>query len=171
MKRLPRGFTVLEILMTFVIIGILATLGIVGFREIVQNNRAVTLSNSFIASLAYARSEAIQRASPVTVCAAANNNLLACGNNGDWTNGWIVFLDPNGDGTIANNTDRLKVHEALEPGTQFNAPVSRITYNSAGFLTTNASVFNIAAANCTGNNARQITVTTTGRTDIVQTSC
>lgn len=171
MKKSSRAFTAIEILITLVIVGIIATLGIMGFRETIQNNRAVTINNEFIASLAYARSEAIQRASPVSVCAAANNNLQACGSNNDWTNGWIIFLDPNGTGAITNNANRLKVHEALESGTQFNSASAVITYNSAGFVTTGTSIFNIAATNCTGNNGRRLTITNTGRTDIVETPC
>ena len=171
MFKLFRAFTIVEILIALIIAGILVVIGITGFREVMQNNKAVTISNELIASLAYARSEAIQQASSVSICAAANSNLLACGSNNDWTNGWIIFLDPNNTGVLTNVANRLKVHEALEQGTQITSNAARVTYNSAGFIISGAGVMNIIATGCTGNNGRQLTLTSTGRTDIVQTAC
>lgn len=166
-----KAFTIFEIVITLIIVGILAVIGMTGFREIVQNSRAVTLSNEFIASLAFARSEAIKRASSVTICPAANANALACGNNSNWTNGWIIFLDNNNSGTISNRASRLKVQDALETGTQITTTIARITYNSAGFTTTGTGIVNLTAPGCTGTNGRQITISNSGRTDIVEIGC
>jgi len=166
-----KGFTIFEIFITLIIVGILAVISITGFREIIQNNRAVTLSNEFIASLAFARSEAIKRASTVTVCPATNANALSCGNNGDWSNGWIIFVDTSNSGTIANSSNRLKVHDALQTGTLVTTTISRITYNSAGFATSGTGAVNLTAPGCTGTNGRQVTISSSGRTDVVEIGC
>ena len=153
------------------IVGILALIGITGFREIVQNSRAVTLSNEFISAVAFARSEAIKRSTNVSVCPAANANGLACGNSGNWSNGWIVFVDSDNDGTINNTTDRLKVHDPLENGTQVTTTIARITYNSAGFASSGTGAINLTAPGCTGTNGRQVTINSSGRTDVVEIGC
>tara|TARA_Y100000815_G_C13298289_1_gene483582 strand:+ start:884 stop:1399 length:516 start_codon:yes stop_codon:yes gene_type:complete len=166
-----RAFTSIEILITLIIVGILTTVGIIGFREVIQNNKAVTTSNALVASFAYARSEAIQQASLVSICPAANSNLLSCASNGNWANGWIIFLDPTNTGTISDTDNILKVHQALELGTQVNSNLTRFTFNASGFLISGVDTVNISASGCTGNNGRQLTLTSTGRTDIVQSAC
>jgi Tfp pilus assembly protein FimT len=105
------------------------------------------------------------------MCAAANNNLLACGSNNDWANGWIIFTDPNNTGTVPNTANRLKVHDSLDTGSQITTTSARVTYNAAGYAISGAGVFNLTATGCLGNNGRQLTITNYGRTDIVNTGC
>jgi type IV fimbrial biogenesis protein FimT len=171
MRKNTFGFTLFEIVISFVILSILSLLGIMGFRDLVQNNKAVTMSNAFIGTLAFARSEAIKRGSTVSVCPAANPNFQACGDNTQWTNGWIVYVDLSNNGTIASPADRLRLQSALPAGSIFTTNINRITYNSAGFVTNGTGIFNLSAQDCLGNNGRQITINNTGRTDVVETNC
>ncbi len=165
------GFTAIEVLMVMIIVAVLAAVGIPSYRELVQNMRAVTLSTDFNTALAYARSEAVKRGEFVTICPAANATFNACGNNANWTNGWIVFVDPNDDGTIASPNDRLRTQDALQQGTTFNTTQNRITYASTGFLTAGAGTYTMSAPDCIGTHGRLVTITNTGRANVADIAC
>lgn len=166
-----RGITAIEMMVTIIIVSVLAAIAFPSYQDLMQNYRARTLSTEFSSTLAYVRSEAIKRGQTVTICSTGNNNFTTCGAAADWQNGWIVFVDPNSDGIIANNADRLKIKEALGAGTTFNTAQSRVSFNSRGFLASGASTFNLSAPNCTGNHGRQFNISNTGRIAITQVSC
>ena len=165
------GVTFMEALVTVIIVSILAAVAFPSYEYLVQNYRARTLSTDFSTSLSFTRSEAIKRGTTVTMCAASNNTFTTCGANTAWTNGWIIFVDPNDDGAIANATDRLQVQEALNPTATFVANQARVTFNSRGFLTSGAATFTASAPGCSGNHGRQFTISNVGRVAITQIAC
>lgn len=75
-----RGFTLIELMVTLVVIVILATLAVPSFRGFIANQQVKTASYDLLAALNYARSEAIKRNADVTLAAV----------DGDWTKGWEV---------------------------------------------------------------------------------
>jgi len=84
------GFTMIELIVTMTIAGILMALAVPAFNTFIQNQRLTTAANSLVLSLNLARSEALKRdlATGVTVCASADG--LNC-NGASWTQGWIVI--------------------------------------------------------------------------------
>jgi type IV fimbrial biogenesis protein FimT len=76
-----------------------------------RRNRLVTYSNDVIATINLARSEAIRRGAPVAVCHSGDGTTCS----GTWSDGWIVFVDANGDGDKAADPDDpiLRTHGAL----------------------------------------------------------
>jgi len=165
------GFTLIELMVTLVVGAILLMIAVPSYWTFVQNNRAAALANSFVAAFHYARSESVKRGEPVSICASANATQTACGNAGNWGNGWLIFTDPNGDGAIASTNDRLKVHEALATGASITTAIAVVTYAGAGFVTAGSGAFALAATDCTGDNGRTVTIFATGRVSTVQTSC
>lgn len=165
------GITLIEMLITMIVVGILAGIAFPSYQNLVQSYRARDLSTAFTSSLALARTEAVKRGEPVTICAAGDANFTSCGNNTNWTDGWIVFVDPNNDGVIANATDRIKTQEATAPGTVFNTGQSRVTFNSRGASTTGVISIVLNASNCTGNHGRQIDITPIGRVLVTEIPC
>jgi len=166
-----KAFTLVELMITLVVAAILTAAAVPAYRAIVQNNRAVTLSHAFATVFHYARSEAIKRGSPVTICSSANTAQTACGNATNWGNGWLVFVDPDGNGVLAASTDRLRVQEALPNGTSITTALARITFDGSGFVTGGTGTFTLAASGCAGNHGRSMAVSNTGRVSVTATSC
>jgi type IV fimbrial biogenesis protein FimT len=95
MKSRHSGFTLFELLVALAMVGILVGLAAPSFRDFGTNTRVVTTHNDLVGAFAYARSEAIRRNSPVTVCsssATATDRYEKCATTG-WGNGWLVFTD------------------------------------------------------------------------------
>lgn len=105
------GFSLVELMATLAVAAILMTVAVPGFTTLIQNNRMTTTLNDFVSDLALARSEAIKRGSRVTLCKSADGQT--CTNANDWTQGWIVFPDPNNNATVDGGETLLRIHEAV----------------------------------------------------------
>ncbi len=99
------GFTLVELAITLLIIGILATWAVPAIRGMYMNNRMVGATNSLMADLIYARSEAVKRNSGVSVCASSDQ--ATCSGSSNWSAGWIVFTDSGRDGAVTSGTDKV----------------------------------------------------------------
>jgi prepilin-type N-terminal cleavage/methylation domain-containing protein len=95
-----RGFTMVEVLVVMTISAILLALAIPSFERLLRTNRVSSATNSMLAALDLARSEAIRRSGVVTVCRSTNADAPnpACSSaaaggyaDNDWASGWIVF--------------------------------------------------------------------------------
>ena len=61
MKHPPRGFTLIELMVTLAVAAILLAVGVPGLRNILLSNRLATTANDVVVALNLARSEAIKR--------------------------------------------------------------------------------------------------------------
>lgn len=131
------GFTLIELMFTLVLAAIIAVLAVPSFNTTIANNRMVTKVNEMVTSLTLGRSEAIKRASTVTVCKSTNGT--SCATSGAWTQGWMVFVDANGDGVVDAGDIVLQVYQGSPGALTVNgdgAAGNRITFNSRGFVST-----------------------------------
>ena len=62
-----RGFTLIELMVTLVVFGILLTVGVPAFREFTMTNAMAARVNAFVSDLTYVRNEAIKRNGQPTV--------------------------------------------------------------------------------------------------------
>lgn len=90
-----RGFTLIELMVTLTVLAIVLGLAAPSLASLLASNRISTQTNEFIGALNLARSEAVRRGQPVTLLAAADN----------YSQGWTVFPDANGNGAAASATD------------------------------------------------------------------
>ncbi len=132
MPRFPRGFTLIELLITIAVAAILLTVAIPSFRDFLLNSRMTTQTNEFVLALAYAKSEAVKRGITVTVCSRAND--AACAGNTTWDDGWLVFVDNDGGGTINGADLVLQIRAPLEGGNTLRAgALQRVIFQNNGF--------------------------------------
>jgi len=95
--RRQTGFTLYELMITLLVVGVILSLGIPNLTEFTQNSRLTGASNDLLSSFQLARSEAARSKSNITICASDNSLDPAANCGGTWDDGWIVFIDTNGD--------------------------------------------------------------------------
>ncbi len=100
MKNAQTGFTLLELMLVLTIAGIILGFGVPAMGDFIRNARITGAANDVMASLHYARSEAIKRRQAVTVCTSADPLIADPGCDATTVlTGWIVFVDANQNGT------------------------------------------------------------------------
>jgi type IV fimbrial biogenesis protein FimT len=119
-KRTQTGFTLYELLITFLIVGTVLAYGIPNFAEFTKNSRMTSSANDLHAAFQMARSEAARSKTNITICASANSMLAGADCGGTWDQGFIVFVDENNDRARAGDTETvLRAQPAAEKGVIF----------------------------------------------------
>jgi type IV fimbrial biogenesis protein FimT len=116
-KRTQTGFTLYELLITFLIVGTVLAYGIPNFAAFTANSRMTSSANDLHAAFHMARSEAARTKTSITICASANSMDAGADCGGTWDQGFIVFVDENNDRARAGATETvLRSHPAAEKG-------------------------------------------------------
>ncbi|WP_082576607.1 GspH/FimT family pseudopilin [Lysobacter sp. Root604] len=102
------GFSLMELLVVLTIIAVLMGLAFPSFIESLRANRLASTTNLTLATLAYARNEALRAKSGSTVCPRGADGT-SCGK--DWNAGLLVWTDDDRDQTF----DAAEVRRTLEP--------------------------------------------------------
>ncbi|MCF6202979.1 MAG: GspH/FimT family pseudopilin [Methylococcaceae bacterium] len=134
------GFTLLELMVTIAIAGILTVVAVPNFSQTIRNSRLTTNINRLVASLNYARSEAIKR----------NHAVSIRKNDTYWESGWIIFADINGNGVQNAGDTLLREYEPMPNNFTLRATgINRVTYRASG-ISGNSSF--VLCDNGDGNN-------------------
>ncbi|HLF30189.1 MAG TPA: GspH/FimT family pseudopilin [Xanthomonadales bacterium] len=104
------GFTGLELLMVVAIAAILLVLGVPALQDFGLRQRMSAAMNALHTQLELARHEAIHLNAYVVVC--PGDGSVGCSGINDWSRGWIVFSDSNGDRQYQPDQDSLQRSEA-----------------------------------------------------------
>ncbi len=72
MKAHSSGFTLLEFMITIAILAVIVSIGVPNFRDFIRNSRISAASNDIVSDFNLARSEAVKRHVPVTLCKSSN---------------------------------------------------------------------------------------------------
>lgn len=94
------GFTLLELLVTVAVAAVLLSIGVPSFIDTVRNNQMAASANELLGAMHLARTEAVKRRTPVTVCSSANPLDPSPSCSAGAFDGWVVFADTDGDITI-----------------------------------------------------------------------
>ncbi len=150
-----KGFTLIELMVTVAIVAILVVVGIPNLRDAMIRSRLSGQIQEFYGTLSLARSEAIKRGAFITICKSSNGT----GCTGNWSDGWIVFVDPNANGAVDGGETILRVFPALPSGDSLNANnnfTNYIAYDRFG-MANNVGTF-VFCANSDETKARTIAI-------------
>lgn len=173
-----KGFTLLELLITLTVVGIIATIGVPSLRAVIMDNRLASQANQFVYSINMARSAAVRFQRNAIVCASANYDAAvpSCSDDPDWSNGWIVWVDKDRNAT-PDATEIISVNEPLSDSSTFTSlAVSRFTYDARGFAVPSgaAGTTDGELTLCddrSGETGRVIKVNNVGRINISRQAC
>jgi type IV fimbrial biogenesis protein FimT len=102
------GLTLIELLIAVVIFGILASFAVPNFSTFVRSNQRTAAYNSMAGTINLARLEAIKRSRVVVLCASSDLNTCQATVGANWNEGWLVFVDEDGDSVLDGGEVVLK---------------------------------------------------------------
>lgn len=173
-----RGFTLLELMVTVGVAGVLLTVGVPSFVDVVRNNRAATNVNELVTAFAIARSESIKRGWNVSVCRSSDGATCT----GTWSDGWIVFRDDAATDTAAPVVgDVLRVWPPMIGSAavatfanSVSTDIGWIRFAPRGVIRSSGASpirYDIALAGCSGQQMRRLELNTVGRASVVREAC
>jgi type IV fimbrial biogenesis protein FimT len=102
----PAGFSLLELLVTLSVAGILLGLAAPSFKSILLDSQRTAAVNSFVHSIYLARITAATQGRTVSICRSMDGDTCSNG-TANWQHGWIVFVN--------NDRDEPPMRDANEP--------------------------------------------------------
>ncbi len=148
------GFTLVELIVTMGVVGILALVAAPNMSTMMNASRVSAAASELTSSLQLARSEAIRRNTRVTVCASSNGT--SCDNSAAWAR-WIVH----GEDRTTGVDEVIKDHS--QPGNiQVSGPAAGVVFRPSGLVDAPSTVTACVPAANPPDNQRVITVMISG---------
>jgi type IV fimbrial biogenesis protein FimT len=135
-RSASKGFTLVELMVTLTVAGILAMLVVPGLRDFMRNGRLSSGVNDLLHSLNVARTEAIKRQTgSVVVCGSTAPTVANPACTGNTFSGWFVFVDLNNNWVHDNGEPVLEAHETLDATVTVKADANNdiVSYAPTGF--------------------------------------
>ncbi len=160
--KYTHGFTLIELIITVAIAGILTLIVLPGMQSLMSGERLTSYTNSLLSDMMLARSKAVELNQVVILC--SSNDLATCTNT-DFEDGWIVIIDTNNDGIGGAGDELVKVQQNIAGDIEFqpsDPALTNIVYDNRGFTPNNQGTLSICDER--GNeSAKTLTLTPTGR--------
>jgi len=112
--RHQRGLSLIELVAAVAVFAIVTAVCLPTLHGAVSGTRATTVGNRLLADLALARTEAIMRHDPGVVCPSVDGRT--CSGGTDWSSGWIVFVDTDGDNQRSDREPVLSTASSSDTG-------------------------------------------------------
>lgn len=175
-RKRASGVTLIELMVTISIAVITITIAVPSFQGVITRNRIASFTNQLVQSFHLARSEAIKRGRNVIVCPSNSTNDADPTCDGTaWTDGWIIYLDQDGDSSFNNDDVLIRVGQLGAVPVQITTSefADGIEFRPTGQahklaeMTTGSGSFIL----CLPPEQRTIEVTPTGRIRLDKGSC
>jgi len=136
-----------------VVVGILFAITIPSLKYFGTTNRISAEVNGLLGDMQYARMQAIQEGQTVTICSSSTGT--SCSASNSWQNGWIVFMDTNGNQTVDAGETVLRVQSAFSSTDTLVASnaISGVTFSREGFALGLPGTVTLALHDSTNNHA------------------
>ena len=163
------GFSLVELMITLVVLAILAAVVFPNFEGVMRSNRVATTTNELLASLSLARAEAIKNAHGAGVCASTAG--AAC-DGASWGDGWMVWADANGDGSFNAGETIVRISEG-SPKVVAGTANLVIAFDSRGRRRSQAAqAISLRPDDCGGQALlRTVSINQTGQTKVAKGAC
>lgn len=149
-----QGFTLVELMIVLVVMAILLGIAVPSMTQFTFNGKLRSYSNEIVASAVLARSEAIKRNQPVTLCVSSNGTSCA---SGSWESGWIV---------LASGGEVIHRQQPITDGFKVIGSVSSIAFQPSGVGSTQATLKVCRATPSLGDQESEVSISATGRTAV-----
>lgn len=123
-SSLSRGFTLIELMVTLSVAAVLLLVAAPSFVSFQRNSELTSLTNKLVGAINSARGEAMK---------TGRNAYVVPVNTSDWSGGWRVYVDLNGNDSYDAGTDTLVLSEPAVPS------FLEITGNNSAAISTNPS--------------------------------
>ena len=166
--RHHRGFTLIELMVTMAVLGIILGIAAPNIQHFIVDNRTTTQTNDLIALLNLARSQAIQEGHRTQLCISHDQNNCV---NGDWGDGWLVWVDRNDNDTldgdeIARVGGAISLHTTTSALNSSDTPFTTVSFQPSGFAELGGGIafaaINLEPHLCSGQQGRRITINASG---------
>lgn len=159
--RPVRGFTLMELMVTVGVAGILLGIGVPAFASLRSSTAQSTTYHSLTASLMQARMTAITRRDRVSVCPSTDG--VRCDAGTDWSQGWIVFDDSNDTRQPVADEAILHRFDALPAGLQARSTAGRRSVRYLPDGRAAGTNLTIEVCNAMGESTGRVIVNNAGR--------
>lgn len=117
MRTKQGGFTLLELVITLIILAIMLTMGLPAMSKMIQSTNVRQAANTLVRDFNIARSHASDLNQNVTLCRRKSTTSTDCRGAGTglgWnTVGWVIFVDDNQDAVPDTAGQFLKITDSI----------------------------------------------------------
>jgi type IV fimbrial biogenesis protein FimT len=179
--KLQHGLTLIELLVTIVVLTVLLALGVPSFKEFIKNNRLTAQTNNLVVDIQLARSEAVKRGTNTVICASSDQ--ATCTGHATWANGWIVYSDvdlTDGADPVTGGSDPLcedtedcimRTSEGVSGGNSIITDADNIRFLPTGLAANGNVTISVQSRDCYRDQRRDISITLQGHTVVSKADC
>lgn len=146
------GVTLVETLLCITLLSVVLSLSVSGFGYLRETQIQQITRENLASSLASARQAAVNHRQQVVMCPSSTGSTCS-GNSNEWSNGWIAYVDSNGNKSYDEGEQLLFHYKNTRVNT--NKVISNtvaIAFNPNGIV--NSTAFQVCSTSVTSENQK-----------------
>ena len=131
-SRRPGGFTLVELMVTLAVAGIVIALGVPSFLRVLARHAILAQAEELQDAVRIGRNEAMKRSGPVVLCRTEEASPGHCASaSGSWQT-WLLFADVARSGAFAAGDPILRQHVDASSRMTVTSEASAIRFEATG---------------------------------------